>query len=83
MKAEEYKETKETLAGWPVRVVSYRLGSTYHVSISNEEPGARIVRGAGPNLAEVEAKARKDAAEALAKMRRHPAPTSNTSVSGS
>ena len=82
MKAEAYQEVKETLSGWPVRIVSYRLGSTYHVSIKNEEPGARIARGEGPSLAEVEAKVRKDAADALAKMRRNPAPSGSTSVSG-
>jgi MFS family permease len=50
MKAEEYKERKEELSGWPVKIVSYRLGETYHVSIHNEEPGAWIVKGEGSTL---------------------------------
>ncbi|MBI3615552.1 MAG: hypothetical protein HY211_03430 [Candidatus Omnitrophica bacterium] len=82
MKAEEYKEQKEQLSGWPVRIVSYKLGNIYHVSINNEEPGAWIVKGEGPSLAEAEAKARKEAAEALAKVKKNPPPTGCTSVPG-
>ena len=82
MKAEQYTEKKESLSGWPVRIVSYRLGSTYHVSINNEEPGAWIVKGEGPSLAEVETKARKEASEALAKIKRNAPPTGCTSVPG-
>ncbi|MBI3318751.1 MAG: hypothetical protein HYZ90_06415 [Candidatus Omnitrophica bacterium] len=72
MKAEEYQERKEELSGWPVKIVSYRLGSTYYVSIHNVEPGAWIVKEQGPTLAEAEAKARQIAAERLAKTRKNP-----------
>lgn len=82
MKAEEYREIKEELSGWPVKIVSYRLGGKYFVSIHNEEPGAWIVKGEGSTLAEAEAKARKDAAEALAKVKRSPPPTGCKSVPG-
>ncbi len=82
MKAEEYLERKEELSGWPVKIVSYRLGETYHVSIHNEEPGAWIVKGQGTSLAEAEAQARKEAAEALAKVKRSPPPTGCKSVPG-
>ena len=70
MKTEQYKETKEELAGWPVRVVSYKLGTTYYVSVKNEQPGAWFVKEQGPELAEVEARARKKASEMLAKTRK-------------
>ncbi len=82
MKAEEYQERKEQLAGWPVRIISYRLGGTYFVSINNEEPGAWIVKGEALTLAEAESKARKEATEALEKVKRSPPPTGCTSVPG-
>ena len=81
-KAEEYSERKTELAGWPVSIVSYRLGTTYYVSINNEEPGAWIVKGEGPTLTEAEAKARKEAEAALAKIKVSKPPTGCTSVPG-
>ena len=83
MKAEEYRERKEQLAGWPVKIVSYRLGGTHHVSIHNEEPGAWIVKAQGSTLAEAEAEARRRAEEALAKTRKSPPPAGCQSVPGS
>ncbi len=82
MKAEEYRECKEQLAGWPVKVISYKLGTTYYVSIHNEEPGAWIVKGEGETLADAEVKARIEATEALAKIKRNPPPTGCLSVPG-
>jgi hypothetical protein len=82
MKAEGYSERKDCLAGWPVRIVSYRLGNRYHVSIHNEEPGAWIARAFGSTLVEAESKARKEAEEALAKVRRHPTSAGCKSDSG-
>ena len=82
MRAEEYQERKETLSGWPVKIVSYKLGSLYHVSIHNEEPGAWIVKGEGATLAEAEGTARKEAAEALAKVKKSPPPAGCISVPG-
>jgi len=82
MKPEGYNERKEQLSGWPVKIVSYKLGSTYYVSIHNEEPGAWIVKGEGLTLAEAETKARKEAAEALAKVKKNTPPTGCTSVPG-
>ena len=82
MKAEEYKEQKEQLAGWPVKIISYRVGTVYHVSIHNEEPGAWIVKGDGPNLADVESKARKEAADSLSKIKRNSPSAGCTSVPG-
>lgn len=82
MKAEEYKERKEQLAGWPVRITSYRLGDTYFVSINNEEPGAWITKGQGASLSEAESKARKEAEALLEKVKTQKPPTGCTSVPG-
>lgn len=82
MKAEQYQERKEQLANWPVKIISYRLGSTHYVSIHNEEPGAWIVKGEGATLAEAESKARKEAGELLAKVKKSPPPTGCTSIPG-
>ena len=81
-RTEEYTERKTQLAGWPVTIVSYRLGTTYYVSINNEEPGAWIVKGDGSTLAEAEAKARKEAEALLAKIKVSKPPTGCTSVPG-
>ena len=82
MKAEEYKERKEQLSGWPVKIISYRLGSVYHVSIHNEEPGAWITKGEGGSLSDAEAKARTEAADLLAKIKKNPPPAGCRSVPG-
>ena len=70
MKAEQYKEVKDRIAGWPVKVVSYKAGSTYHVTIHNQEPGAWICKQEGATLEEAERKARARAEELLARTRR-------------
>ena len=70
MKAEQYQEKKEQLSGWPVRIVSYRLGAQWFVSVRNEEPGAWIVKEQGASLQEVESRTRQRAAEYLSKTRR-------------
>ena len=70
MRAEQYKEVRDELAGWPVKIASYKLGNVYHVTIDNVSPGAWIAKAEGATLQEAEAKARADAAERLAKTRR-------------
>ena len=82
MRAEQYQERKEQLSGWPVKIISYRLGNTFHVSIHNEEPGAWIVKGEGSSLAEAEGKACKEAGDLLAKVKISAPPTGCTSVPG-
>ena len=69
MKAEQFQERKETIAGWPARIISYKLGSTYYVSIHNEQPGAWVSKAEGSTLQEAEARAREQAAERLGKTR--------------
>ena len=82
MKVEEYKESSDSLAGWQVKIISYKLGSTYYVSINNVEPGAWIVKGSGFSLDVAQAQAREQATEYLSKTRRNPPPAGCTSVPG-
>ena len=70
MRAEEYNERKEQIAGWPVKIVSYKVGAAYHVSIHNQEPGAWICKREGTTLEEAEREARARATELLGRTRR-------------
>lgn len=73
MKAEGYREQKDTIAGWPVKVVSYKAGGAYHVTVHNQEPGAWICKKEGPTLETAEKEARVRAEELLSRTRRIPA----------
>lgn len=42
------------LAGWRVRVRSYRLGDTFFCTVDNIDPGARIARGMGATREDAE-----------------------------
>ena len=81
-KAEEYSERKTTLAGWPVTIVTYRLGSTYHTTIDNTDPGAWVVKAQGASKAEAESKAMHEAQALLEKVKKSKPPTGCTSVPG-
>lgn len=81
-KPEEYSERKDTIAGWPVNIVSYRLSGTYYVTIDNTDPGAWVVKAEGATRQDAEAKARKDAEALLAKVKSSKPPTGCTSVPG-
>ncbi len=70
MNAEEYLIRRDTLGGWPVRVISYRLGGRYLASVENQDPGARVSRGEGATREEAERLAVDKAAERLSKTRR-------------
>ena len=48
MRTEDYQRREEELAGWPVGLVSYKLGDKYVCEIDNVSPGARIARAEGP-----------------------------------
>jgi hypothetical protein len=81
-KAEEYSQYKTQLAGWPVNVVTYRLGTVFHTSVENTDPGAWVVKAEGPTKQAAEAKALKDAEALLAKIKTSKPPTGCTSVPG-
>ena len=81
-KVEEYTETKRELAGWPITVVTYRLGDVYHATIENTDPGAWVVKAQGASKAEAEAAALRDAQALLEKIKIAKPPTGCTSVPG-
>lgn len=70
MKAEEYREVKDTIAGWPVKITSYKVADTYFVTIDNVSPGAWICKTQGTTLAEAEKAARAKAEEMLGRTRK-------------
>ena len=70
MNAEEYSQREIELAGWPIRIETYRLGDVYHCTISNVDPGARFARADGPTKAEAEQIALEKAARYLQQTRR-------------
>lgn len=81
-KPEEYSERKEQLAGWEVRIVTYRLESTYRTTIDNTDPGAWVVKAEGATKHEAESKAIKEAETLLEKVKKTKPPTGCTSVPG-
>ena len=81
-KPEEYSERKSDLAGWPITIVTYRLGQIYHTTIDNTDPGAWVVKAQGETKQEAEAKAMKEAQALLEKVKRSKPPTGCTSVPG-
>ena len=81
-KTEEYAERKTELAGWPVTIVTYKLGSVYHASVDNQDPGAWVVKAQGASKQEAESKAIKEAEALLAKIKNAKPPTGCTSVPG-
>ena len=71
MKAENYEERKVDLAGWPVRIVSYKLGEEYVCEADNVSPGARLARFVASSPEEAERQALSKAEHLLSKTRRH------------
>ncbi len=69
MKPEDHSERTLELAGWPVRVISYKLGDTYHATADNVSPGANIARARGATKEEAEQSVLAKAAERLATTR--------------
>ena len=69
LRAEEYRERRESVTGWPVRIVSYRLGDDWRCEIDNVDPGARIARADGPTREEAEEHAHSKASERLGRTR--------------
>ena len=81
-KPEEYSERKTQLAGWPVNIVTFRLGAVYHTTIDNTDPGAWVVKAQGVSKQESESKALKEAEALLEKVKKSKPPTGCTSVPG-
>jgi len=70
MRAEEYGERTLQLAGWDVRLTTYKLGDTYYSHADNVSPGAALARTSAPTREEAERKAIARAEELLARTRR-------------
>jgi len=75
MKAEEYTERNETIAGWPIHIVTYRIGVTYYCTIDNVDPGARFARAEGAAREEAERTALEKAQRYLRQTRKFPTTT--------
>jgi hypothetical protein len=71
VKAEEFQERKLEVAGWPVNLASYRLGTEWRCKADDVSPGAGLCRTTGATREEAEAKALKRAKELLSRTRRH------------
>ena len=72
MKAEEYSERREVIDGWPIHVVTYRLGDVYYCTVDNVDPGARFARAEGPSREDAERTALEKARRYLKQTRRFP-----------
>jgi hypothetical protein len=70
MTAEEYKEQSFELAGWPVKMTSYKLGDKYIAKIDNVSPGAQIARAEAATREAAESKATEDAQRRLQRTKR-------------
>ena len=47
LKADDYRIDKKEVAGWPVSITSYKIGTTYYCHVDNIDPGATIARTQG------------------------------------
>ena len=81
-KPEDYSDRTQDLAGWPIRIVSYRLEGTYRTTIDNTDPGAWVVKTTGATKDEAESTALKEAQVLLEKIQKSSPPTGCTSVPG-
>ena len=72
MKTEDHSERTLELAGWPVRVTSYKLGDKYLATADNVSPGANIARAQGPTKDDAERDVLAKAEERLARTRTIP-----------
>lgn len=70
MQADAYETRRAELAGWPVNIVSYKIGDSFHCVIDNVDPGARVARGEGPTRDAAEQQAIEAATRRLGRARR-------------
>jgi hypothetical protein len=72
LRSEEFRETKQELDGWPINIVSYRIGDRYYCSIDNVSPGARFARAEGSTREDAESNALEKAGRYIKQTRRRP-----------
>ncbi len=70
MKPLEYAERQVEIAGWPVRLTSYKLGDVFHCQADNVSPGAWLTRTTGATREEAHQKALSRVQELLARTKR-------------
>ncbi len=70
MRAESFSVRTLELAGWPVRITTYRIGGTWHAKADNVSPGAQIAKARAGTLEEAEATVLEQAEVRLAATRR-------------
>jgi nitrogen fixation protein FixH len=70
MTPEQFTEREIELAGWRVRLTSYRLGNQYYCKADNISPGAWLARATAPTLAEAEEKVLEHARRLLSRTKR-------------
>jgi hypothetical protein len=68
-KAEGYEQKEAELAGWPVRITSYKLQDEWRCEIANVSPGATIARATGATRAAAVEAASAKAAQRLGRQR--------------
>lgn len=66
----EYQERVVEIAGWQVKLSSYKLGDAWHAKADNVSPGAWLARHTGSTRQEAEQKSMDRATELLARTRR-------------
>jgi hypothetical protein len=71
MRAEDYQRRRQELAGFPVGIVSYRLGDRFICEIDNVSPGARVACAEGATREEAERAAIETAERRLGRTRVH------------
>jgi hypothetical protein len=71
VRAEGYQRRRQELAGWPVVIVSYRLGERFICEIESGGAGARLARAEGASREAVERAAMATGSERLARTRVH------------
>lgn len=72
MRAEHYQRRRQELAGWPVGIVSYKLGERFICEIDNVNPGARVARAEGATREDAEREALESAERRLGRTKVYP-----------
>ena len=70
LRAQQYQARDEVIAGWAVRVVTYRIGERWFASVASVDPGAQIARAEAHSVEEALFVVRQKAAERLGRTRR-------------
>lgn len=71
MNVEDFAERQLEIDGWPVHLMSYKIGEVFHCKADNVSPGAGLARTTGATREEAEEKAVERAKELLGRTRRH------------